>query len=232
MGEGDRMGEPRGSGSGDHRKPRALRQIGFCAVLALGGCAAQAPAPEVARANLFVVGVGWHTQIFLPDSALGGGLRALAISGARYVGFGFAQRAYAMPKNHAAIAYVKGFFQGLVPSRGIIIVTWLRAAPALAWGAGHVVGLHASHAEIVRLNRVLWADFVHKEGRPVRLERGFYPGSAFYAATPRYDLLFTCNTWTNAVLHEAGLPIGAGGVIFASTTMDDVRRLAARQATE
>lgn len=159
-----------------------------------------------------------------------GGLRALALPGARYVGLGFAQRAYAMPKNHAAIAYVKGFFRGLVPARGIIIVTWLRAAPARAWGAVHVIGLHASRPERVLLNRVLWADLVHRDSRPVRLERGFYPGSAFYAATPRYDLLFTCNTWTNTVLHAAGLPISPGGVIFASTTMNDARRLAARQA--
>ena len=189
-----------------------------------------APTPKVADPNLFVVGVGWHTQIFAPRAALQGGLRQFAVPGASYVGFGFAQRAYAMPKRHAPMTYVLGFFHGLAPSRGIIIVTWLRAAPALAWGAEHVVGLHASRAEMVRLNRALWADFNHKAGHAVWLERGFYPGNAFYAATVRYDLLFTCNTWTNAVLHAAGFPVGAGGVIFASTTMDAVRRLAARQA--
>ncbi|HEX7390926.1 MAG TPA: DUF2459 domain-containing protein [Acidiphilium sp.] len=187
-----------------------------------------APAPEVSGANLYVVGVGWHTQIYLPDTALQGGLRAFAAPHARYVGFGFAQRGFVMPKTGGAGVYIKGFFRGLAPTRGIIIVTWLKARPALAWGDRNVVGLYATPAEQARLNRVLWTDFVHPDDKPVRLEPGFYSGSAFYAAKSHYDLLFTCNSWTDSVLRAAGLPIGGG--IFAGTTMEGARRLAARQA--
>lgn len=203
-----------------------VRHISLLAALAvLTGCAAPEPAPPVTDANLFVVGVGWHTQIYLPEKDLAGRLRALAAPGARYVGFGFAQRAYAMPRSHAASAYVLGFFRSLAPSRAILIVTWLRAVPTLAWPTGDVVGLRIGERAQAGLERALWSAFVHRNEKPIRLESGFYPGSAFYAATQRYDLLFTCNTWTDEMLRAAGLPVSKSA-LFASTTMDQVRALA------
>ena len=183
----------------------------------------------MADANVFVVGTGWHTQIYLKATDLQGGMRAFAISGARYVGFGFAQRAFILQRNHSIATYLRGFFQGLVPSPGVIIVTWLTAPPQAACGAAHTVGLHANRAQLARLNQVLWADLVHAEGRPERIAPGDYPGSAFYAATQRYDLTFTCNSWTDATLHAAGLGMPAEGTVFASQTMTDARDLAAGQ---
>ena len=53
------------------------------------------------------------------------------------------------------------------------------------------------------------------DGRPRRIAAGPYSQSTFYAASGRYDITHTCNTWTAEALRVAGLPVSAAGVIFA-----------------
>jgi hypothetical protein len=63
-----------------------------------------------------------------------------------------------------------------------------------------------------------------REDRPVRLERGLYGASWFYAARSRYHLFNTCNTWITRALSTAGLPVTPAGVITAGEVMRQVRR--------
>jgi len=68
-------------------------------------------------------------------------------------------------------------------------------------------------------------------GRAVRLADGPYPGSVFLASTETYDLFNTCNTWTAAVLNDAGLPIDPR-VLLADQVMQQVDRIATLQARQ
>ncbi|MGC9271030.1 DUF2459 domain-containing protein [Acidiphilium sp.] len=196
----------------------------------LSGCSGAVLTPHPGNANVFVVGVGWHTQVYIRQADATGGLRSIVASDARYVGFGFAQRGFVVPKSASPLRYVAGFFRGLAPARGVIIVTWLRTTPTQAWNPTHVAALHATSQQMRRLNTFLWSDFVHKDGQPERIASGDYPGSAFYAARQHYDFWFTCNTWTDTLLRDAGLNMNPHGVVFASTTMHDARRIATQES--
>jgi hypothetical protein len=204
----------------------------FLCLIGLSGCAGAVVTPHPADANVFVVGVGWHSQVYIPQADATGGLRSLAAPGARYVGFGFAQRGFVVPKSSSALKYVAGFFRGLAPARSVIIVTWLKTTPAQAWNPTHVAGLHATPEQMNRLNTILWSDFVKRNGKADWIESGDYPGSAFYAARQPYALWFTCNTWTLTLLHEAGFKLNPEGVVFASTVMHRTRRLSIRESRQ
>ena len=47
-------------------------------------------------------------------------------------------------------------------------------------------------------------------GAPIDLGPGLYPGSRFYAATGRYSLFHTCNSWIAEALRARRLPDHAG----------------------
>jgi hypothetical protein len=57
------------------------------------------------------------------------------------------------------------------------------------------------------------------------LGRGQYASSRFCAASEKYSLLRTCNTWTARALREAGLPIEPLQVVTAAGLMDELRKL-------
>jgi hypothetical protein len=59
---------------------------------------------------------------------------------------------------------------------------------------------------------------------------GPYEGSLYFAATPRYSALHTCNTWAAQSLAAAALPIHSGGVLFAGQLWGQVLRLEKKQS--
>lgn len=56
------------------------------------------------------------------------------------------------------------------------------------------------------------------------LKPGIYGDSAFYAATGRYSLFNTCNTWTAKALRSAGLESGPGFRLTAASVMHVLER--------
>ena len=116
------------------------------------------------------------------------------------------------------------------------------AVKAALWAAGsvlHVVGFstpiatYFSQSQVVelRLSRRGFdalTRFIHgeyqrdRENRPVRLERGLYGTSWFYAARSRYHLFNTCNTWVARALSTAGLAVTSVGVITAGEVMRQI----------
>ena len=67
-------------------------------------------------------------------------------------------------------------------------------------------------------------------GQPIELGAGLYPGSRFYAATGRYSLVYTCNTWIADALRAGGCPITpiwavtAGNLLFQAERCGQVVR--------
>jgi len=200
--------------------------LGWLAVAAVTGCGTvPTPPPGSQAATAFVIDRGWHTDIGIGVDDVRGPLITFehTFPGVRYLVFGFGDRAYLLAQHRMLLDMVGALF----PGPGAILVTALRAPPADAFGAGHVVGLQLSLAQLDRLTGFIWDDLrKDPRGLPLVIADGPYPGSIFYASSATYDLSYTCNTWTADALHVAGLPIRPDGVVFASQLMRRVRSVA------
>lgn len=132
------------------------------------------------------------------------------------------------------------FYMTPAPTSGL-------AVKAAVWASGsvlHVVGFSAPMASYVGPSQALelrlsrrgfdaMTRFIHdeyqrdREDRPVRLGRGLYGTSSFYAARSRYHLFNTCNTWVARGLSSAGLGVTPTGVITAGQVMRQIEGAAA-----
>jgi uncharacterized protein (TIGR02117 family) len=187
----------------------------WLAAQAVAGCT-QPPLPSDSAAEprteaIYVLAGGWHTQLALPMSLIGDGTVALKpdFPGTRYLVFGWGARDYYMATG-PGLAEALG---AVLPGPAVMLVMALPAAPVSSDDAS-LVFISRQGAE--RLSRWLWDELAkERDGRPRRIAAGPYPQSIFYAASGRYDITHTCNTWTAEALRVAGLPVSAAGVIFA-----------------
>ena len=216
------------------RWPKSIRAaivLGWLGVGAVAGCGTvPIPPPGPQAASAFVIDRGWHTDIGIGVEDLHGPLTTIEQSfpGVRYLVFGFGDRAYLLARRRMLLDMVGALF----PDPGAILVTALRAPPADAFGAEHVVPLPLSRTQFDRLTGFIWDDMrKDQRGLPLVIAEGPYPGSVFYASSAIYDVAYTCNTWTADALHVAGLPIDPDGVVFASQLMRRVRSVAQSSET-
>ncbi len=169
----------------------------------------------------------WHTDVCLRSEDADPAVRSLAsgFEDVRYLCFGFGDRSYVVRRNHGVVTMLLA----LVPGRGVVVVTALRAPPAEAFGTGNVVGLAVSLAGLEGLRAYLRnAVERNADGSPISLGAGPYEGGAYLSATAAYSLVYTCNTWTPDALRHAGLPL-APVAVFSDDIMTQVRRIAAEQ---
>ena len=206
----------------------AAALLGGCLLV---GCAGSLPPNALVPsgdASIYVVERGWHTDIGLPVDEIAGPLATLQrwFPGMRFMVFGFGERAYYMARRTGSAELLTAMF----PSESAILMTALSASPIEAFADQHVVELHLPQDAVDRIANRIW-QVLEKgpDGSAVRLADGPYPGSVFLASTETYDLFNTCNTWTAALLHDAGLPIDPQ-VLLADQVMQQVNRIAVVQA--
>jgi uncharacterized protein (TIGR02117 family) len=186
------------------------------------------PLPGPRTERVYVVARGWHTEIVLPQAALGPLLAGLqpAASGAPYLSFGWGARDYYMSPDPG----LADALRASMPGPAVMLVIPLFVSPGdFAAAGGEAIALDITREGMARLRQFLWRSFAKDEAakpRPVGV--GLYPQSLFYAATGTYDLGHTCNTWTAAAVAAAGLPLDPAGIVFAGQLVDRLRPLAAR----
>jgi uncharacterized protein (TIGR02117 family) len=208
----------------------------FClAASMLAGCAAPPPPAELTAgpkiATVFLIERGWHTDIGVPAAQIGDSLDQLRTTfpGVQTLLIGFGERAYLEHRQHN----FADMLAALIPGPGALLVTALRHAPQTAFPTEDVVELHVSARGLARLTDFIAASFTGTIGTPTAgdalhpIADGPYPGSLFYASTRTYSGVYTCNTWTAEALQTAGLPVHAGGVLFADDVADQARRVSA-----
>ena len=184
--------------------------------------------PAVGGTMIAVIERGEHTDIALPVEAVAEPVMTLeqGLPGVRFLVFGFGDRAYYMSHDDSFFERAAALF----PGAGVILVTALRASPADAFGADHVVTLRLSHAQLVRVNAFIGQALANDPNNSIRrLGDGPYDGSSFYASGDVYDAFHDCNNWTIAVLRSGGFSANPQGVIFADQAMKQARRIAYQQ---
>lgn len=196
--------------------------------------AAKAPPsfiPAAAHRSPLEIGVlvaSWHTGLVLPAGELGP-LHPLLRTArrARYLSFGWGNRRFYMaarPGSGDAIA-------ALWRSPSVLFVEPAAAPADLAGGSVHIRWVCAGREQLWRVDHYI-EQSLSPPDEPIDLGRGPLPGSRFYASTGHYSAVHTCNTWTLAALEYAGLPVRAGGVLFASQADRRVRGLRACPAPQ
>lgn len=209
--------------------------IATMAVTLVSGCAAAPPSSKplaappgyLAAHRATAVGVldqGWHTGLVLPARAMAPALEQLRrwFPAAQYLVFGWGNRTFYMtphPGSGTALA-------ALFPSPSVVFVYSLPKDLPTALPQSKLRWLCLSRGGARRL-AIYLAHYLKKRpgDKLVDLGRGPFPDSRFFAATGRYDVFHTCNTWTVAALAFAGLPVSASGIVFAGQAMSEIRSL-------
>jgi uncharacterized protein (TIGR02117 family) len=156
------------------------------------------PRPGEPTVTVHVIRHGWHSGLVVPRALIG------SAGAAPFVEVGWGDRAFYQAPEAGAWLAVKA----AVASRGSVLqLTGLERPPAAEAGLAVVpVTLSARGADA--LARFVADAFARDDaGQPIDLGPGLVPGSRFYAATGRYSLLYTCNTWIADALRAAGCPI-------------------------
>jgi hypothetical protein len=121
---------------------------------------------------------------------------------------------------------VGDLLRAATPGPAVMLVFPLWVSPAQYVGAANAFALRVPRNGLEGLLGFLWSSLAKdRNGAPYQIGAGPYPHSAFYAAAGNYDLSHTCNTWTAAALHAAGLPVTAAGVVFAGQLLDQLHPL-------
>lgn len=209
-----------------------VRILVAAAALLLWGCQhRQAPHPGVERTHIvYVVRRSWHIDIGFPASELGPSLAQL---GAQFplmktVQLGFGDRRYLLSRQHGAGTLLSALW----PGQGLILVTALTTSPREAFDEASVIELHVNSDQSLQIQQFIRQAMSDKEGPASPLAPGPYAGSLFYAATPRYSALHTCNTWAAEALQSAQLPVHSTGVEFAGQLWSQAKRLEKTQVTD
>ena len=185
------------------------------------------PRAGEATVIVHVVRHGWHSGLVIPREAVPTALELAWDPAVRFLEFGWGDRAfYRSPAAGIGLA-----LEASLASQGSVLhVTGLSQPAARVFASSEVipVALTARGAEAL-------AGFVSDAyardaaGQPIDLGPGLYPGSRFYAATGRYSLLYTCNSWIASALRAAGCPITPAWALTASNLVFQARRCILRR---
>ena len=181
---------------------------------------------------IYVVRRGWHMDIGFAAADLQPPLNAVAAQfpQVRYLFFGFGDQHYLLAKDRNAPVSLGALW----PGPGMILATALASSPQAAFGAAHVATLFVTDRQVRDIQAFVWYSLDRQSAEQGGGVKPYAPGpyedSLFFAATPRYSGLHTCNTWAAESLRDAALPVHSAGVIFAGQLWTQVRRLEKNQS--
>jgi hypothetical protein len=144
--------------------PLTLLCLFYLLAGAMTGCSSPPVQPYVGTEPrdqvIFVVAGGWHTELALPMSAIGGPLAALkpSFANANYLVFGWGARGYYMARDPG----LDDLLRAAVPGPAVMLVIPLQVSPEMFAGPGKTFAMMASRAGAARLWQFLW-DYLAKD---------------------------------------------------------------------
>jgi uncharacterized protein (TIGR02117 family) len=184
------------------------------------------PLPQAGDATVTVQVVrhGWHSGLVIPRDRIPTGAWPAAghLPAARYVEVGWGDRAfYQSPDGGIVLAIAASF-----ASEGSVLhVSGLDRPPAEHFAHAEITAVELSAPGAEALVRFVGRAFARDPaGAPIDLGPGLYPGGRFYAATGRYSLAYTCNSWIADALRAGGCPVTPAWALTAGNLIVQARR--------
>lgn len=199
--------------------------VGLAGAGCLGPVRGLSP-PQAGEApiTVHVVRYGWHSGLVMrrdqvPPGAWPGDDR---FASARFLEVGWGDRAfYQSPDAGIALALEASFASG----GSVLHVTGLDRPPTEHTGHAEITTVELSADGAAALARFVSRAYARDaSGAPIDLGPGLYPGSRFYAATGRYSLFYTCNSWIAEALRAGGCPITPAWALTGSNLAFQARR--------
>jgi uncharacterized protein (TIGR02117 family) len=182
------------------------------------------PRSGEATTTVYVVGHGWHSGIVIrrdqiPTEAWPEHLR---FPPAPFLEVGWGDRAfYQSPDAGIGRALRAAFASG----GSVLHVAGLGRSPAELFTRAEIVTVELSGRDVEALARFVSRAYARDaSGDPIDLGPGLHLGSRFYAATGRYSLLYTCNSWIAEALRAGGCPITPAWALTAGNLLFQAKR--------
>ena len=185
---------------------------------------ALAPRPGEATVTVHVVSHGWHTGIVLAraDIPRSSWPEQARFPPARFLEVGWGDRAFYETPDAGAWLAIKAAFGS---ERSALHVVGFDRAPAAEFAGAELVALELSAAGMDALARFVSTTYARDPaGDPIEAGPGLAPLSRFYAATRRYSIAYTCNSWVAEALHVAGCPATGSWPVTADGVVEHARR--------
>ncbi len=181
-----------------------------------------------ATVTVYVVRHGWHSGLVIrrdqiPPEAWPEHARFPA---AQFLEVGWGDRAfYQSPDAGIALALEASFASG----GSVLHLTGLDRPPAEHFAHAEITAVELSAGGTEALARFVSRGYARDtSGAPIDLGPGLYPGSRFYAATGRYSLFYTCNSWIAEALRAGGCPITPAWALTGGNLAFQARRCGPR----
>ena len=182
------------------------------------------PKSGEASVTIHVVGHGWHTGIVMrrddlpaetwPESGLFPAVRFLEV--------GWGDRAFYESRDAGVSLALKAAFAS---EASVLHVAGFDRPPAEHFAGAEIIAIELSSPGMHSLARFISRAYARDAaGQPIELGPGLYPGSRFYAATGRYSLVNTCNTWIADALRAGGCPITPVWAMTAGNVLSQAER--------
>ncbi|MGH7305350.1 MAG: DUF2459 domain-containing protein [Candidatus Rokuibacteriota bacterium] len=209
------------------------RVTGLLAALALAAACLTpmadrgSPAGAAPAVPVWVVDHGWHTAIVIRRSDVDSTIwpEVNDFPGAAAIEVAWGDREFYMAADPTAWLAVKAAF---FTSGSVLHVAGLTDPIVTGPAASGGVELEISRRGFDAMT-TLFHDEYQRDGadRAVRLARGLYGASWFYAGRSRYHVFNTCNTWVARALQRAGLDVTPAGTLTAGGVMRQARAASA-----
>ena len=181
---------------------------------------------------IWVFDHGWHTAIVVRRGDVDRTLwpEVDDFPEATFIEVAWGDREFYMARPATPWLAIKAAF---LTSGSVLHVVGFSGPVATHFAESEVVDLRLSRGGFDAMTRFIHEEYQRdREDQPLRLERGLYGTSWFYAARSRYHLFNTCNTWVTRALSTAGLAVTPAGVITAGEVMRQVKRAKEVRAVE
>jgi uncharacterized protein (TIGR02117 family) len=182
------------------------------------------PQADEATITVHVVRYGWHSGLVMRRDQSPSGVwpEDDRFAAARFLEVGWGDRAfYQSPDAGIALALAASFASG----GSVLHVTGLDRPPAEHFAHAEITTIELSAAGAEALTRFVSRAYARDaSGAPIDLGPGLYPGSRFYAATGRYSLFYTCNSWIAEALRAGGCPITPAWALTGGNLAFQARR--------
>ena len=182
------------------------------------------PRPGDATVTVHVLRQGWHSGLVIPRERLPPEAWPEPAPGTQFLELGWGDRAfYQSPDAGLALALEASFASG----GSVLHVTGLDRSPEERFPRAEITTIELSARGAEALARFVARAYARDaSGAPIDLGPGLHPGSRFYAATGRYSLFHTCNSWIAEALRAGGCPITPAWALTGGNLVFQARRCA------